>query len=186
VYCLNQSGECKWTFKADSSVFATPFMFSYNAKDGLRTKYGGLDERTSSASASKVSSYRVLSGNTNISSAVGHSDLDCEAINVKLVSETLLPTVENQELVCGEKADQDSVGFSDSASIHSPVFPYDKFQELVCIFSTKGTMFFLDATSGERICQSSLPGEVFSSPICFDGKVVVGCRDNYVYAFQIL
>eukprot|EP00884_Botryococcus_braunii_P022368 jgi/Botrbrau1/8815/Bobra.0335s0005.1 len=37
----------------------------------------------------------------------------------------------------------------------------------------------------ESLCGGCLPGEVFSSPVFFDGHVLVGCRDDHLYCVRI-
>ena len=38
-----------------------------------------------------------------------------------------------------------------------------------------------DAQVAEMLHSTKLDGDVFSSPVTFDGHVVVGCRDNHLY-----
>lgn len=38
-----------------------------------------------------------------------------------------------------------------------------------------------DAQVAEMLHSTHLDGDVFSSPVTFDGRVVVGCRDNHLY-----
>ena len=75
----------------------------------------------------------------------------------------------------------------DTAIISTPFvefFEKDKRGLVVCS-STKGTIFILNLENGNKISQYSLPGEVFSSPILINGKIVVGSRDDNIYCLDI-
>ena len=58
-------------------------------------------------------------------------------------------------------------------------------QELVTVCSTDGIVHVLRLDSGVNLGQHALPGEVFSSPVCHQRKMVIGCRDDYVYCLQL-
>ncbi|XP_064636646.1 beta-alanine-activating enzyme-like [Lineus longissimus] len=146
VYCLDQSGQCKWKFMADSSVFATPFTFSLTAKDKLKTRFEGTEERVCDVTASKTCDDHLRTNDS--------------------------PSKETQQI--RNKSCHCSGGKS-----------CEKCVTIVCFFSTRGTMYILDVMSGEMMYQRHLPGEVFSSPVCIEDIIVVGCRDDYVYTFQI-
>lgn len=51
--------------------------------------------------------------------------------------------------------------------------------------STKGCICILDIITGKVKCNLDLSGEIFSSPIVFESKIVVGCRDNVLYCLTI-
>lgn len=54
------------------------------------------------------------------------------------------------------------------------------------IVATKiGSIFLVDRASKEIINHLHLYGEVFSSPVCCDDKILIGCRDNNVYCIEI-
>lgn len=60
---------------------------------------------------------------------------------------------------------------------------------LVVVASTKGLLCVVDLLTGTRLCSISLPGEVFSSPICLPTEsaclISIGCRDNYLYCLRL-
>ncbi|XP_032885002.1 beta-alanine-activating enzyme isoform X2 [Amblyraja radiata] len=56
---------------------------------------------------------------------------------------------------------------------------------LVAVMSTDGSLWILVAATGELITSYSLPGEVFSSPVIWENKLIVGCRNNYVYCVEM-
>ncbi|XP_067663037.1 beta-alanine-activating enzyme-like [Haliotis asinina] len=56
---------------------------------------------------------------------------------------------------------------------------------VVYVASTNGNLTALCVTTGQQLDNTRLPGEVFSSPVVVDGRLVVGCRDNNVYCFTV-
>ena len=54
-----------------------------------------------------------------------------------------------------------------------------------CVCSS-GLLHLLELGSGAVLGSVRLPGEVFSSPVVQEGRVVVGCRDDKVYAVDIV
>ncbi|XP_072262310.1 beta-alanine-activating enzyme isoform X3 [Pyxicephalus adspersus] len=63
--------------------------------------------------------------------------------------------------------------------------PHTENTELLAAASTDGSLWILDAHSGLLISQCTLEGEIFSSPVVCLNQLVVGCRDNYVYCFDL-
>ncbi|NWU99282.1 ACSF4 enzyme, partial [Upupa epops] len=55
---------------------------------------------------------------------------------------------------------------------------------LLAAVSTDGTVWLLNAASGRAEGVGKLPGEVFSSPVVWGTKLVVGCRNDYVYCLE--
>lgn len=58
-------------------------------------------------------------------------------------------------------------------------------QMAVFVFSTFGTLYILELYSGVLLGSYSLPGEVFSSPVVIDKRVLVGCRNDYMYSLEM-
>lgn len=57
---------------------------------------------------------------------------------------------------------------------------------LVFACSVPGVVSALCPTSGVVVGEKQLAGEVFSSAVVAGGSLVVGCRDNMVYALRVL
>jgi len=55
----------------------------------------------------------------------------------------------------------------------------------VWVCSTKGTLYCLSYDSGHQLMALSLPGPVFSSPVVTGNKILIGCRDDYLYCLEI-
>ncbi|XP_070613319.1 beta-alanine-activating enzyme [Erythrolamprus reginae] len=51
--------------------------------------------------------------------------------------------------------------------------------------STDGRIWVLNAKTGVVEGKGELPGEAFSSPVAWGSTVVVGCRNNYLYCFDL-
>jgi outer membrane protein assembly factor BamB len=47
-----------------------------------------------------------------------------------------------------------------------------------------GALALFDAASGKRFWQKRLPGYIISTPAVWEGIIVVGCRDGYIYALK--
>ncbi|XP_030047272.1 beta-alanine-activating enzyme isoform X2 [Microcaecilia unicolor] len=55
----------------------------------------------------------------------------------------------------------------------------------VAAASTDGKLWILDAQNGLLRSVYELPGEVFSSPVVWGTKLVVGCRNDYIYCLDL-
>ncbi|XP_063776957.1 beta-alanine-activating enzyme isoform X2 [Pseudophryne corroboree] len=64
--------------------------------------------------------------------------------------------------------------------------PHTGSTELLASASTDGNLWILDCHSGLLICQCALEGEIFSSPVVCGNRLTVGCRNNYVYCFELI
>ncbi|NWR29938.1 ACSF4 enzyme, partial [Tachuris rubrigastra] len=56
---------------------------------------------------------------------------------------------------------------------------------LLAAVSTDGKVWILNAKTGTAEGADKLPGEVFSSPVVWGTKLVVGCRNDYVYCLDL-
>ena len=56
----------------------------------------------------------------------------------------------------------------------------------VCCVCSTGLLHLLELGSGGVLGSVRLPGEVFSSPVVREGRIVVGCRDDRVYTVVIM
>ncbi|XP_023932610.1 acyl-CoA synthetase family member 4 [Lingula anatina] len=62
---------------------------------------------------------------------------------------------------------------------------FETYENFVCICATNGSLYLLALEDGTCFSQYNLPGEVFSSPVVFGDKILVGCRDDYIYCLQM-
>ncbi|XP_029443139.1 beta-alanine-activating enzyme isoform X2 [Rhinatrema bivittatum] len=79
--------------------------------------------------------------------------------------------------------------FETSAKVYATpyVFCLHDTESSVCVAaaSTDGKLWILDAQHGLLKCVSELPGEVFSSPVVWGKRLVVGCRNDYIYCLDL-
>ena len=55
---------------------------------------------------------------------------------------------------------------------------------VLCVCSSKGTLYLVNPVDGSLLSHFTLPGESFSSPVVVGSKVIIGCRDNKVYCLE--
>jgi acyl-CoA synthetase len=56
-----------------------------------------------------------------------------------------------------------------------------------CIAATvAGDVLVVDVVSGDVKGRLRLPAEIFSSPVCRDGRLFIGCRDDRLYCIEFL
>ncbi|KFZ60853.1 Acyl-CoA synthetase family member 4, partial [Podiceps cristatus] len=79
--------------------------------------------------------------------------------------------------------------FEATSSIYGTPFVFRsddlKNKILLAAVSTDGKVWILNAKSGTAEGVDKLPGEVFSSPVVWGTKLVVGCRNDYVYCLDL-
>lgn len=57
---------------------------------------------------------------------------------------------------------------------------------IVCFVSSVGIIYIVKSADGTVLTQYQLPGEVFSSPVIKDGRILlVGCRDDHLYGLKL-
>merc|ERR1712130_35992 len=56
----------------------------------------------------------------------------------------------------------------------------------LAVCTTQGEVVLLQQEKGEEMGRLMLGGEVFPSPLLLGNKLVVGCRDNYLYCLNII
>ena len=56
----------------------------------------------------------------------------------------------------------------------------------VAVCTTQGEVVLLNKDKGEEMGRFTLSGEVFSSPLLLGNKLVVGCRDDFLYCLNIV
>lgn len=79
--------------------------------------------------------------------------------------------------------------FKATSSVYGTPFVFQrndsKNKVLLAAVSTDGKVWILNARSGTAEGTDTLPGEVFSSPVVWGTKLVVGCRNDYVYCLDL-
>ncbi|KAH9570753.1 hypothetical protein CY35_02G057700 [Sphagnum magellanicum] len=83
---------------------------------------------------------------------------------------------------------------------------HHRLHRIVCVATSTGTVHVLSVETGAEmdtshshivandnrttvqsqcIASTKLPGEVFSSPVMVEGRIFVGCRDNFIYSLDL-
>ncbi|XP_053920664.1 beta-alanine-activating enzyme isoform X2 [Cuculus canorus] len=79
--------------------------------------------------------------------------------------------------------------FEATSSVYGTPFVFQsdtlKNKILLAAVSTDGKVWILNAKNGTAEGVDKLPGEVFSSPVVWGTKLVVGCRNDYVYCLDL-
>ncbi|NXR10332.1 ACSF4 enzyme, partial [Semnornis frantzii] len=79
--------------------------------------------------------------------------------------------------------------FQATSSVYGAPFVFQsggcKDRILLAAVSTDGRVWILNAKTGTAEGAHKLPGEVFSSPVVWGTKLVVGCRNDYVYCLDL-
>ncbi|XP_074848915.1 beta-alanine-activating enzyme isoform X4 [Carettochelys insculpta] len=79
--------------------------------------------------------------------------------------------------------------FETTSSVYATPFVFDghdlESETLLAATSTDGKVWILSAKNGLIVGFDKLPGEVFSSPVVCGTKLVVGCRNNYIYCLDL-
>ncbi|NWH69609.1 ACSF4 enzyme, partial [Piaya cayana] len=79
--------------------------------------------------------------------------------------------------------------FKATSSVYGTPFVFQsdalKNKMLLAAVSTDGKVWILNAKNGTPEGVDKLPGEVFSSPVVWGTKLVVGCRNDYVYCLDL-
>lgn len=55
----------------------------------------------------------------------------------------------------------------------------------VAVCGSKGLLYILDSASGIVRGKFQFPGELFSSPCVLGDRLIIGCRDNFVYCIKL-
>ena len=62
---------------------------------------------------------------------------------------------------------------------------HDNSKPAQCVIATvAGEIIVVDISGGSVVARIKLPAEVFSSPVCMDGKIYVGCRNDRIYCLN--
>jgi len=68
----------------------------------------------------------------------------------------------------------------------TPFVQCTKGRQTVYICSTNGILYAISLDNGQILSKFEFPGEVFSSPVCVANRLLVGCRDNFLYCLNVI
>ena len=76
-----------------------------------------------------------------------------------------------------------TLGNVTTMSISSATFA--SLNKVLCVCTCNGQIYLINPVNGDVIGQTTLPKDVYSSPVMVDNQVIVGCRDDFVYSIGI-
>ena len=190
VYCLNRiNGHLVWRIKLASPVYSTPFLFRYerltlstNKRIGIGSSQEPIRKCVRSCDEVAKPVEDLVTKDEKIIQ-IHHQNCDQSSLDCNIFKTT---QSESCMSTCCD-SDTDSVNTSQKrklrpksdlvrckGSSQSPSY-------YVAVSCTSGVLAILDLTTGSIVRSYMLAGEVFSSPVVDDGKIIVGCRDDYIY-----
>jgi len=165
LVCVTEStGDLVWRMRLGRPVFANPLWDEPNQLLYVPC----VDHNLYAVSASGTIEWKLTVGAPIYSSPVLYNQnilFGCHDCHVYLV---------NPSGVVVWKVFTDKPVFSSLDYSHNG---------LISCANIEGNIFILKG-NGEIVSREKVPGHVFSSPIFFDAKIIVGCRDNYLYCLQ--
>ena len=122
-------------------------------------------------------------------------DVDHEYLNVDVKSESVdqnigvkQKAVDQNRGVRQKDVDQNISAKSntaDACNVSNSGMDNTQSVAIVTFATTTGILYVVGAEDGQVLYQTQMEGEVFSSPILYRNSLVVGCRDDNVYCFDI-
>ena len=156
VYCFDFKGNKLWCFQASAPVFCSPTYF-------------GAEHHSSSCGYIVFGSHdkRVycLSPNGELQWSF---TTDGKIYSSPFVAELNASHLTDYHTTCHTLQ-------SDKRDAQMAVF----------VLSTVGTLYVVDLHSGDLLASYTLPGEVFSSPVVVNKRVLIGCRNDYLYSLEL-
>ena len=62
----------------------------------------------------------------------------------------------------------------------------DHVTNILCTCTADGTIYILSPECGRVLTSRPLSGQIFSSPVFIDGRVIVGCRDDGLHSLLLV
>ncbi|XP_014291428.1 beta-alanine-activating enzyme isoform X2 [Halyomorpha halys] len=210
MYCLFENGFLKWKTLLRSPILADPVLHNnciYSATLGsIAVLNSGTGQLLWELKHDPIFSTPVLNDSYLIVADVTGL---VQWLNIKngleeyvfrtdsVIFSSLVKFIMNEEEIIIFGCNDGFVYCLKERKLHWKIFLHDRivstpFVELcptsssgsVLCFTTKGELFILNINNGEKLSHYSLPGEVFSSPILINGKIIIGCRDDNVYCLD--
>lgn len=172
-----------WTFDSKAPIFSTPTVFQ-NSHDQFHiiiAAVNGTIYNLNSAGVS-IATYQI---DGNVFSSFEHfsSSADGKCINFLFGSQNrYLYRIEIDETNNFKEVWR----VKTAAPIRSiPIFIKREPQLCAAIFSSDGVVKIINCDNGQLIGQSKINGDVFSTPVIYNGQVFVGSRNNFLYCIDL-
>jgi len=201
VYCLSaQDGLLRWKAKLDSPVYSSPFGFSLpTCRNGCRVDHAfdGIKRLDSDGVGADEACPRVDEACLRAGEACPRADEACpRADEVCPRADEACPRAEEARPRADEacpradeacpRADEVCPRADEACPRANEARPRaDEACRYVAASCTTGVVYILDMSTGESLARYGLPGQVFSSPVVVNDRLIVGCRDNNVYCLTI-
>ncbi|XP_005103821.1 beta-alanine-activating enzyme [Aplysia californica] len=187
IYRLSVDGQLLWRHLMPATVYATVFPCEISSFAHRQVVYSSKFQRNDSKSVGRQtlneSQESFSCGPKSMERDLNSSDVPCSADLLNENPSVVSPNSARSEHKFFKGCDT----LDNKVILNSQSTSLDELcTEVLITASTDGTVHLLDSESGVLLSSLNLPGQVFSSPVSFNGKVVVGCRDNFVYCFDFL
>ena len=166
-----------WQFKTENHIFSSPVTFTGTSDAEACPSVSDCSERTD-ANPQQFQSEKILIGSHD-------HHLYCLDRNGKMMWKYGMnsPVYSTPFIFatgsCSNNCPNDDI--KDSCTLNPTML---KHYAVIC--STMGQVNIIDVPNGKLVCTTDVPGEVFSSPVVCGNKLVVGCRNDNVYCFQMI
>ncbi|BFZ15006.1 hypothetical protein BsWGS_18046 [Bradybaena similaris] len=159
LYCLDSLGQIEWIFSTQSSIFSTPVVYKSSIILGSHNHH----------------IYCLTNSGQQLWTFQASSPVYAAAF-----ASTLNIPKDNDQHPCTDfPLGRSTVKEPLNHALTQPC-------SVVVAAETKGVLYVLDHKDGQVQADVRLPGEIFSSPAVVDNLIVFGCRDNFVYCFEIV
>ncbi len=161
-----------WQFETGDSVFSSPVLIPASPRHPDASCAAECDPTPCDASTQHTTNGRqayVIGSHDNHVHCLSEEGLELWKVDMK--SPVYATPFHFSTAAC------------DSCEDHSESQPH--VSHYIAVVSTQGQMNVLNAADGRCVSGAAIGREVFSSPVVCGDKLVVGCRDDFVYCFQL-
>lgn len=188
VYCWQGQGESactRWKTELDSEVYSIPFVSTIPLKDG-NSRHGRVSVmlrhsppllRSTPPEQLNVFSQAPVQGQER-----GHTSVSVPVRGQKQAILAYIDEYKDENVVPVQvMSPVHAQSFSDMPEESSPVVSSQELLTVVCVCSSNGIVFVLDALSGRVLGSFKAPWDIYSSPVVVGNSIIVGCRNDSVY-----
>ena len=174
VCCLTGDGKLIWKIETDSPVYSTPFVDRIYMTDqhcdceSLNT--ASSSENQPSSCSEVFESNKKEWKPCHKTYFPGNSNLYCD-----------------EDTLIASELDKASNFCHSNTSYMRKCLGNCSLQgvDVAAFASTKGNLYLVKVEDGTVLCKFQMEGEIFSSPVLYRNCLVVGCRNDMVYCFDI-
>lgn len=191
IYCISGHGEKVWSYLTGTPVFSSPCVATLHVSEILDSPIEDANPNDRDIPPLSISRFDTDFKEPDTQLKVSRNSdqtLSRQFITIGSHGRKVYCLSAEDGTLTWEKA-IDSECFSTPFSFsfeqslkHSSEHPAN----FVAVCSSKGHLYILDLYCGLTLGELQFPGEIFSSPCVVNDRLVVGCRDNYVYCVKLL